>query len=405
MDEFFKWLSSNPVATNILLITFGLLVASIISIYVIAFFQGREISFWPPKIGARPTRSGGISGSESIGYRRITPKKGAIKVAPSSSSSQKVVQPPNKSNLVKATSGIEPHLGSISVLEVISQTDHSILERCIVRGSYYVLKRTNRNLCQEQALNDLVGQDIVGSEGTVSVVIATPVALWVTDEHVWELYPYYDGLSLHKLIRRNKYKLQGEYLGLVHNSIFEAVNRLHKIGILHRDINPTNFLMMEYGNLVLLDSTFSCRRESTQIPIVNKKYSPPEQALGQATVQSDWYSIAATVYFLANGEPPDQNDEERFVAGLARVTTGSYRSHAYGTARNLLKELLNTDTSKRPMDPYDVLLTESTHPVVFSEVLGVLDIEKFGYLVVQWLGFQTIARDELSDFLHQAIER
>ena len=57
MDEFFKWLSANPVAGTVLIVSFAAIVTSITFIYVVAFIQGREISLWPPKIGAKPTRS------------------------------------------------------------------------------------------------------------------------------------------------------------------------------------------------------------------------------------------------------------------------------------------------------------------------------------------------------------
>lgn len=60
MTEFLKWLSGNSIATTIVMISFGIVVISVTLIYVVAFFQGREISFWPPKIGQRPDRK--ISG-------------------------------------------------------------------------------------------------------------------------------------------------------------------------------------------------------------------------------------------------------------------------------------------------------------------------------------------------------
>lgn len=53
MGEILKLLSQNPVALIILGILLGLLLLSITIIYIIAFFQGREISFYPPKIGSR----------------------------------------------------------------------------------------------------------------------------------------------------------------------------------------------------------------------------------------------------------------------------------------------------------------------------------------------------------------
>lgn len=52
MDAFFNWLSSNPPATMTLIVSFGVLVTLIILIYLVAFFRGQDISFWPPRIGA-----------------------------------------------------------------------------------------------------------------------------------------------------------------------------------------------------------------------------------------------------------------------------------------------------------------------------------------------------------------
>ncbi len=53
MDTFFIWLSTNPTAT----VFVGVLVATLALLFLFAFFQGREIAFWPPKIGPRPLTS------------------------------------------------------------------------------------------------------------------------------------------------------------------------------------------------------------------------------------------------------------------------------------------------------------------------------------------------------------
>jgi hypothetical protein len=53
MEQFFEWLQSNPIAATVAIIAFAVLVASAPLMYIVAFFQGREISFWPPRIGAR----------------------------------------------------------------------------------------------------------------------------------------------------------------------------------------------------------------------------------------------------------------------------------------------------------------------------------------------------------------
>jgi hypothetical protein len=60
VSEFFKWLSSNPEASTALIVSFGFLAISIALTYVVAFLQGREVSFWPPKIGAGANRIKGV---------------------------------------------------------------------------------------------------------------------------------------------------------------------------------------------------------------------------------------------------------------------------------------------------------------------------------------------------------
>jgi hypothetical protein len=55
MTTFFDWLSHNPIATTVFIVAFGSAVTCATLIYMIAFLQGREISFWPPKVGEKPS--------------------------------------------------------------------------------------------------------------------------------------------------------------------------------------------------------------------------------------------------------------------------------------------------------------------------------------------------------------
>ena len=57
MNDFFQYLTSNPLVAYILLFVLGVLVVSFAVIYLRAFFEGREISFWPLRIGEKPNKS------------------------------------------------------------------------------------------------------------------------------------------------------------------------------------------------------------------------------------------------------------------------------------------------------------------------------------------------------------
>lgn len=54
MAEFFQWLSNGSTPATIFIGILVVLIAVIVLIFLTAFIQGREISFYPPKIGEKP---------------------------------------------------------------------------------------------------------------------------------------------------------------------------------------------------------------------------------------------------------------------------------------------------------------------------------------------------------------
>jgi serine/threonine protein kinase len=400
-----------------------LLVIAIILLVVMvkAFNEGREISFWPPKIGPRP------------GNKEPDKRQGEVAEPPKTISEIKGTSP----DLAKGTALMnyrpeskhhhreltENKLGAfedfdvdaIRTLEVISGTEHSVIERCLVKGSQYVLKRTKAAVCQYDTLKKLVGQRFVGHEGSMSATIATPISVWAKHDYVWELHPFHEGITLQELIKTNRCRVLGSVLGSIHNALVDAISALHKEKILHRDIAPSNVFITPSGNLIILDCSFACSEGLSQVAVGNSAYTAPEQRLGQATVKSDWHSIAGTIYFLANGFPPDRNDETRFKEGLLRIATGEYRPPFNFKPVNqgllglktsvpkLFESMLDPNMSCRPADYWEIALQEDT--VVtdgFSPVLGILNMGKFGFLITQLHEHQVLGRDSVSDFLADA---
>jgi hypothetical protein len=54
MGEAFKFFAANSSAALIVALTICFLVICVATMYIVAFVQGRSITFWPPSIGERP---------------------------------------------------------------------------------------------------------------------------------------------------------------------------------------------------------------------------------------------------------------------------------------------------------------------------------------------------------------
>ena len=96
-------------------------------------------------------------------------------------------------------------------------------------------------------------------------------------------------------------RLSGVAAGLAH---------AHARGVIHRDIKPHNILLDEnrrpkladFGIARALDATFATRTGSY---LGTALYSSPEQLRGEGvTPKSDIYSLGATLYQAATGQPP-----------------------------------------------------------------------------------------------------
>ena len=91
--------------------------------------------------------------------------------------------------------------------------------------------------------------------------------------------------------------------------LVEGVLELHRLGVRHGDIKPSNVLVSAAGRVVLLDfglATSIVRREFIDGQIAGTPaYLSPEQCFdANVSTASDWYSVGATLYHVLTGRPP-----------------------------------------------------------------------------------------------------
>ena len=94
--------------------------------------------------------------------------------------------------------------------------------------------------------------------------------------------------------------------------LLDAIEKVHEIDLLHRDISPDNIIIESNGTPVLIDFG-AARAEASRrtraissLLVVKDGYSPQELyvAGSDQTPSSDLYALAATFYHLISGAPP-----------------------------------------------------------------------------------------------------
>jgi len=161
-------------------------------------------------------------------------------------------------------------------------------------------------------------------------------------------------LSLKELVDEGGALPTAEVLRLGVN-MCEILEHLHSRvpPIVHRDFTPDNLLLNDRGKLKLIDfdiARYDTSSHSNQV-VGKPNYLSPEQFRGHATVQSDVYSLGATLFFLSTGRQPmpistshpksfDQSLTDNFDAIVAMATEVD-SGKRYRCASIVREELIN----------------------------------------------------------------
>lgn len=132
---------------------------------------------------------------------------------------------------------------------------------------------------------------------------------------------------------------------------------VHRAGIVHRDVKPSNMLVREDGTAKVTDFGLS-RAVSDAVPTSagmlrsQPAYLAPELADdAPADFASDVYSLGATLYMALAGRPPmgpEDNSVDNPVASLDRAAGGWVAPARSGPLIELLAAMMSPDPAQRP---------------------------------------------------------
>jgi len=167
-------------------------------------------------------------------------------------------------------------------------------------------------------------------EGRLASLISHPRCVFVlsADEEagrpyiVMELMP---GTTLQDMVEKNGPLLVQDAVAKILD-VIEGLQEAHKLGVVHRDVKPSNCFLLPDGRVKIGDFGLSKSLVSgadltkTGTFLGTLLYAAPEQIKGdRVDYRTDVYAVAATLYFLLAGKAPFQGKDA--AATLARTVS------------------------------------------------------------------------------------
>ena len=131
---------------------------------------------------------------------------------------------------------------------------------------------------------------------------------------VYYVMEYLDGMDLNAWLQHNDPMPWTKLSGII-AAVLDALEALHTVGLIHRDLSPDNIFLTRDGGVRLIDfgSVRAYEGSSHFTVFVKKSFAPWEQYQANS-VQGPWtdiYALCVTMYFALSGKLPPIASERR----------------------------------------------------------------------------------------------
>lgn len=190
-------------------------------------------------------------------------------------------------------------LGKYSIVKPLDvASGEADLYLCEYQGTSYVAKIYRRDV-------SIKNEVVQALKGIRSPYVAHMVDTGVVDGKTVEILPYYKNGSL-----QGKLLPYQELHDTVIPCVNEALKELHQIGVIHKDLKPSNLMLLDNNqDVAIIDFGISSVIDDGRTVLVTKtgmtpEYSAPETFRGVFLEESDYYSFGITLYELFCGRTP-----------------------------------------------------------------------------------------------------
>lgn len=194
---------------------------------------------------------------------------------------------------------------------VIRETAEVTVEAviCSLDGKKYIRKTYHSD--KRRVFNTLAGIKNVHIPEIYEVIFGEDTVI---------IEQYIEGKTIEQLISEGK-MFDKKQIKAVFDSLTDAVDTLHKNGLVHRDIKPSNMIISDNGEAVLIDYSiarpYSDKRSADTELFGTVGYAAPEQfGFSQSDFRTDIYALGVTMKEITNRH----NSSERMRNAISRCT-------------------------------------------------------------------------------------
>ncbi|MEU2451583.1 protein kinase [Streptomyces sp. NPDC012765] len=277
-------------------------------------------------------------------------------------------QPPGVQPGLTALSAEDPHeIGGYRLHARLGSGGMGVVYLAYTPGGRPIaLKAVRREFAADPEFRERFAQEVASARRIHGLFTAQVVDSGEDEQTPWLATAYVPGPSLHQVVQRHG-PLPVRTVLLLVAGIAEAIQEIHRVGVVHRDLKPANVLIAGDGPRVIdfgiARAADAAALTGAGLRIGTAAFMAPEQALGRpVTSATDVFALGALAGFVAGGVPPFGNGPES--GALYRVV---HEHPDLGRIPRELHELLSWCLAKRPEDrptTADLIAAVRAHPLV-----------------------------------------
>ncbi|MFD9014146.1 serine/threonine-protein kinase [Streptomyces sp. NPDC059552] len=277
-------------------------------------------------------------------------------------------QPPGVQPGLTALSAEDPHeIGGYRLHARLGSGGMGVVYLAYTPGGRPIaLKAVRREFAADPEFRERFAQEVASARRIHGLFTAQVVDSGEDERTPWLATAYVPGPSLHQVVQRHG-PLPVRTVLLLVAGIAEALQEIHRVGVVHRDLKPANVLIAGDGPRVIdfgiARAADAAALTGAGLRIGTAAFMAPEQALGRpVTSATDVFALGALAGFVAGGVPPFGNGPES--GALYRVV---HEHPDLGRIPRELHELLSWCLAKPPEDrptTADLIAAVRAHPLV-----------------------------------------